>query len=72
MGDMADGIELTTDQIDALARIAAEHGNVLVRQLSGEGLHTTADVYVTVMGTSHGHRVTPSGQITDIGETQPA
>ncbi len=69
---MADGIELTTRQLEALAGIAAEHGNVLVRQLSGEGLHTAADVYVTVMGTSHGQRVTPAGQITDIGETQPA
>ncbi len=69
---MADGIELTTHQLEALARIAADHGNVLVRQLSGEGVHTASDVYVTAMGTRHGHRVTPAGEITDIGETQPA
>jgi hypothetical protein len=68
---MADGIELTTYQLDVLADISAKNGNLLIRQLSGTESHTAADVYVTVIGASHGHRVTPDGHVTDIGDTLP-
>ncbi len=69
---MAEEIDLTVQQIQAVAVTVEEHSPVVVRQLSGEEGNVEGDIYVTVLGTDHGHRVTPAGVVTDIGHTLPA
>lgn len=69
---MAESIELTPLQAAAVAVAAETHGPVIVRQLAGVDAHTPGDVYLTAIGTSAGLRITPAGEVTDIGETLPA
>jgi hypothetical protein len=69
---MAEGIELTAQQAGVVAKIASSMGPVVVRQLSDGDEPGPQDVYVTVAGTHHGRRITPAGEVSDMGETLPA
>jgi len=69
---MAEGIELTAQQAGVVAQIAGSMGPVVVRQLSEGEESRSQDVYVTVAGTHHGRRITPGGEVSDMGETLPA
>ena len=69
---MAEGIELTPRQANAVAETASKGGAVVLRQLASEVAYVPRDVYVTVVGTHTGLRITPAGDVTSIGETLPA
>lgn len=70
---MADGIELTQAQLVAAAEIASTAGGaVVIHQVEGDGAAShEPDVYVTVVGSAQGHRISAIGEISAIGKTLP-
>jgi hypothetical protein len=66
---MSEAIHLTPMQASALAAVADERGEIVVRQLGGE--HAD-DVYVTPAGSRCAVRIGPDGASTPAGESVPA
>jgi hypothetical protein len=68
---MSDPIVLSHDQLLSLADITLRGSSVAIRQIPEERRHTPADIYARLSNGALNHRVTPRGEVSDIGEIQP-
>lgn len=66
-------ITITPAQARAVLQLAEDKGKISLHQLAhGAGGPAADDVFVTPATTAAGFRVTPEGEVSEIGETLPA